>query len=227
MKKCANCGVILRDPVPVCPLCKCIAADVRDDEKWTVSPEPAYPYADRGPKRIRFALRIYLFAALVVFVILAIFNLYFQQRFWWSILILACLGYGYVTVAVSVKRKIELLPKIVVQSLLAFLLLILIDYHTGFYGWSLNIVLPAALVGLTVLIGVLILHSKTNWQSYILLQIMMIFLALIPFGLYPFGLFHSWTRAVVVFLITLLAFAGTIIVGGRTARDELVRRFHV
>ena len=227
MRKCKNCGVILRDPVTLCPLCKCIAPTINETNEPEAMPEPAYPFADRGRRKIRRVMRVYLVAAIAAFVLCMAAALYQDSGFRWAIFAGAGLAYGYVLVLVFLSKKIMGPLKIVITALLGFLIVVLIDYHSGMAGWSFNYVLPTALVGLTALITILIVYSKTNWQSYILLQLMMIVLALIPFALYRFHLFDSWTRALAVFLITVLPFVVTVLIGGRTARDELVRRFHV
>ncbi len=227
MRKCTNCGVILRDPVTVCPLCKCVAPEIKEKDLWGGEPEPSYPFADRGRRRTRLALRIYLYAALVAFVVCILAALNYHTGLWWALVVGACLGYGYVLINLFISKKFSGPLKLVITALLGFLVVVLIDYHAGPQKWSFDKVLPVALIGLTAVITIMTIQSKTNWQSYISLQIMMIALALIPFGLYRFGLFSSWRNAAVVLIITILPFIGTLLVGGRAAQDELARRFHI
>ena len=66
MKKCENCGIILLDPSSLCPLCKTVVTEEHWNGEEIPAVEPVFPYADRGRRRMRFALNIYTYAAIVV-----------------------------------------------------------------------------------------------------------------------------------------------------------------
>ncbi len=70
--------------------------------------------------------------------------------------------------------------------------------------------------------------NRRNWQSYIMLEIFMVFLSAIPLALIFF--FDIVTETFIsgfAFTVSVLLFLGTVIVGDRRARMELRRRFHV
>lgn len=224
MSKCWNCGVQLRDPVPVCPLCKCIVEREEGENLRQIYP---YPYTERGIKKIQMALNIYLFAAIATEVILIVINYVLGGPAQWLILIAAFLAYGYVTLKVSIQMRTGYQLKMVLQTLLGVAVLFVIDLETGFGGWSLNYVLPAAYILTDVVIVILMFVNNRNWQSYIPLQIFDIACCVIPFVLYHFHFVTNLIMAIIATLVAVLTFAGTILVGGKRARDELYRRFHV
>ncbi|MCD8232152.1 MAG: DUF6320 domain-containing protein [Clostridiales bacterium] len=224
MSKCWNCGVQLRDPVPVCPLCKCIVEREEGDDLRQIYP---YPYAERGIKKMQLALNIYLFTAIAAELILGIIHFVKGGPSGWLILIAAFLVYGYITLKVSIQMHTGHQLKIILQSLLGVAVLFVIDLENGFNGWSLNYVLPAAFVLTDVVVIILMCVNNRNWQSYIPLQIFNIACCVIPFVLYYLQFVTNLIVPVAAMVTAVLTFAGTLIVGGKRARDELYRRFHV
>ncbi len=224
MSKCNNCGVQLRDPVPVCPLCKCIVEQGEGEEPSRIYP---YLYAERGIKKMQLALNIYLFAAIATEVILCVINFAVGGSAKWLILIAVFLAYGFATLKVSIQMHTGYRLKMILQTLLGVAVLFVIDLETGFADWSLNYVLPAAYILTDVVIIILMLVNTRNWQSYIPLQILDIAFCVIPFALYYFRIVTNLIVPLIAMITAGLTFAGTLIVGGQRARSELYRRFHV
>lgn len=222
MSKCMNCNISFRDPEDICPFCKCIL-EKEDGENW----EPTYPHAEKNIKKMQKALNIYTFAAIVTEVILLGINYTLRNSFWWSFMIGAFLIYGFITLKFSVQKHICYQFKMLLQSLLAISVLVLIDCLLGFRGWSLNYVVPAAFMLIDVAIIVLMIINRRNWQSYIPMQLLIIVLSVIPFVLRHFGFSHDTIVSSISFIFAVFVFIGTLLVGGKRARDELYRRFHV
>lgn len=210
------------DPTNVCPLCKCITEN--DSEEMR---EPTYPHADKEMKKIQRALNIYTFAAIVAEVVFLGIDFNTGESFWWSIMIGAFFVYGFITLKFSVQKHIGYQFKMLLQTLLGVSVLILIDCLLGFHGWSLNYVLPAVFMLLDVAVIVLMIVNNRNWQSYIPMQLLIIVLCLIPFILSYFGFSMYRVVDAIALGVAVMVFVGTLIVGGKRARDELYRRFHV
>lgn len=224
MSKCWNCGLQIADPVHVCPLCKCIVESDTDESVKTVYP---YLYAERGFKKMQMALNIYTFAAIAAELILLSVLYAVTGTFGLAIMIGAFLVYGFVTLKVSIQMHTGYQLKMIMQTLLAVAVLILIDVETGYRGWSLNYVLPGAFVLMDLAVIVLMFVNSRNWQSYIPMQLLIIVLTFIPWGLYHFGFVTELPFVIVAMGVSIMTFIGTVIVGGKRARTELYRRFHV
>lgn len=221
-KICKNCGIEILDPVVVCPLCHCIL-DIQDDGQ---AEKPAYPYADRGRKRSLFVLRVYIFSAIVAEAVLFGINIGLHHSLWWTFVIGLGMIYGFITLYFSIQKKIGYQVKMVMQSLLAFLLLWFIDYILGFRGWSLRFAYPGLLVLMDVAVIVLMIVNNKNWQSYMVIEILMCLLSVLPFLFYHFSLIPGLMIPFGTLGFTLLVFAGTLLIGGKRARMEMYRRFH-
>ncbi len=224
MSKCWNCGVQLLDPVPVCPLCKCIVEPAEDQENCQIYP---YKFAEKGIKKMKRALNIYLFAAIVAEVILIGIDYAVGGRTGWVIIVGGVFAYGYVTLKVSIQMETGYRLKMIFQTLLGVAVLFLIDLETGFNGWSLDYVLPASFILMDMALVILMIANKRNWQSYISLELLVIALSVSSPVLWYLGIVSNPVVGVVAMAFSILVFVGTMIIGGKRARDELYRRFHV
>ncbi len=225
MGKCENCGVYIKDPVGVCPLCKC-TVDVDGGEG-----EMLYPFldAEKVIKKMQLALNIYLFGAIATELILfAVKIMTGAPNFYWLMLLVgAFLVYGYITLKVSIQMHTGYRFKMFLQSFLGWAVLFVIDIFSGWGGWSINYVWPAVCILMDIAIVVLMMVNSRNWQSYIPLQLFIIAFCVLPFVLYHFGFVTHMFMGLLAMLIAILVFVGTLVVGGRRARTELYRRFHV
>ena len=98
---------------------------------------------------------------------------------------------------------------------------------TGFYGWSVDYILPGALILVDVVLIVLMIVNHRNWHSYMVFQLLTIVIGLIPVGLVEAGVVRHPLFSECAFIACVLVFLGTLILGGTQARLELQRRFHI
>ena len=135
--------------------------------------------------------------------------------------------YAYITLKFSIQKHNGYQFKILLQTLLGVAVVVLIDFLSGFSGWSISYVLPAAFILIDAAIIVLMLVNSRNWQSYIPMQLLLIVLSIIPYILQHFGIAKNSIICLIALCVAIFVFVGTIIMGGRRAMDELYRRFHV
>ncbi len=210
------------DPTNVCPLCKCITENDAD-----FTQKPTYPHAEKEIKKIQLALNIYTFAAIAAEILFVVIDSHTGDSFWWSIMVGAFFVYGFITLKFSVQKHIGYQYKMLLQTLLGVSVLVLIDGLLGFRGWSINYVLPAAFILADAAVIVLMIVNNRNWQSYIPMQLLIIALCIITVVLRHFGIITDSVMCLLALGVAVMVFAGTLIVGGKRARDELYRRFHV
>lgn len=60
------------------------------------------------------------------------------------------------------------LAKTVCLVLLAIVMLLGIDYLTGYRRWSLDYVFPGGIIAIDLALFILILINRRNWQSYMM-----------------------------------------------------------
>ena len=117
--------------------------------------------------------------------------------------------------------------KTIVLTLIAILILIAIDFVSGYRGWSVRYVFPAAIILVDAGILILMCVNRRNWQSYIMWQIFMILCSFVPIILYLTGIIYVPYLALAALGTSVFLFLGTLIIGDRRARVELKRRFHI
>lgn len=221
MSKCRQCGVTVRDDVPVCPLCKCVL----DEDAQA---ESKYPDIWAKNYVLKLIIRIYLFAAIVLEAILIAVNYFYFQGTYWSVVVGVILAYIYLTLAYTVSySRAGYRMKIIVGVACGVLLLLVIDRVLGNYGWSMNYAFPAALLLTDAVILGFIFCNRRNWQSYLSFQLAMIVFSFIPVILSVLGLITAPVLSYVALAVAVFAFLGTVIIGGRRAATELKRRFHI
>ncbi len=223
-RKCDYCGVVILDPTGKCPLCRRSIAPLDEESRRLI--EPTYPLTKRKTYRARNTLWIYTITAIAAFLLIFNVNLRMGHEMWWTFLIGLIMIYGYVTLFFSLKKQIGHQPKMMMQSLLAVLLVLFIDYSTGFRGWALTYVYPGLLAFIDLMIVILMLVNKRNWQSYIIMQLWVVILASAPFILYVFGIIDHLQVSWIILASVILVFVATLLIGGSRARSEMARRFH-
>ena len=80
--------------------------------------------------------------------------------------------------------------------------------------------LPSGIILLDVAIVVLMIVNSRNWQSYILFQLVMIVLSLLPFLFYELGILTEPFVSLIALAASVFLFVGTLIIGGRRASAE-------
>ncbi len=186
-----------------------------------------YPEVEKKRQRMRMAVMICWICAMVTYAAMRVLAEQLDFARAWDGLVGGCLLYLMFTFHVSFLGRRGYRFKMIMQTVGALLLVILIDAVLGFHGWSLNYVLPGVFVLIDVAVLILMLVNSRNWQSYIPIQILVVFLSLIGVILYGMDIIKMWHPPILGFVAVCAIFLGTIFVGGRRALQEIGRRFHL
>ncbi len=223
MRTCSHCKLEILDITDHCPLCNAVLEQTDIDENETGT----YPDIYHKIKKLNFVFRIILFLAIVVAGVSIVINVSQQNDFWWSIIVCAGLIYTLLMLYVFVNDGIGYLGRIFTGFIGGAILVILIDYIMGFHGWSVDYVLPATMILADVTLLLLMIINRRNWQSYMIVQIIMILMGIVPLVLIYFGIVKEPAVSEAAFGCSIILFLGSVILGGRTAVNELKRRFHI
>ena len=166
MRECRNCKVEILDATAVCPLCNSVLEVSGEGEGGA-----GYPDVKAGVRKLSFIVRLYSFLAIVSEAALATINYLYFHGIWWSAITGICILYFYVTLKYSLQKNKGYQTVLLVQVIGAVLLVIAADNIAGYRGWSVNYVLPGAILLLNGTIATLMVINASNWQSYILMQI--------------------------------------------------------
>jgi len=220
MSKCRNCNVEILDETEFCPLCHSVLEQTEELENM-------YPDARMKTQKMKFATRLYLFCALVVEFFLIVIDFNGENQVHWSVLVGLGLLYVYTVLRYAVLGKSGYRAKTIVLVLLAVLITVVVDFITGYRGWSVDYVASGGILLVDVIIISLMIWNRRNWQSYLMWQIAMILFSLIPAILYLIGLERNFIMAFLPLIVSVFLFIGTLMIGGRRAGQELYRRFHI
>ena len=222
MSKCKMCKVEILDKTDTCPLCNHVL-EWDGNEK-----ENLYPDARVARRKYQLLENIFLFSSIVLWVLLFAIDYITNPKNLWSFTVGLVFIYANVLLRLTILGKSPYMAKIIWTILIAVAFLIEADFLTGNHGWGMNFAIPTAiLVWDIALILLMLFINRRNWQSYILDQLSALFWCGIMLVLMVMGVITFPYYAFGVMVITLLMFAGTMIIGDRTAREELKRRFHI
>lgn len=197
---------------------------VRPDLDRGNYPKPEY---DTGKlKRFSWLFYLVLFtaAALTGVINLATYRI---MPAWWSLLTIGAVAYVAMILRYSILRKASLAGHLVRHSVGIQVLLIIFDWLNGFSGWSVNYVIPSLILFDVIAIVFLILVNRMNWQSYFMYQLALTVFSFIPLVLWIAGLVTRPLLSLVTVVLSVAVLAVTMILGDRSVKDELKRRFHL
>lgn len=159
--------------------------------------------------------------------ILGVINCAVGTEFLWSGIAIACMGYTAVTVRYSIMRHANLGSKIMIQTIGAQALLVVTDHLLGYSGWSVNYAIPSTILFADIAIVFLIIVNRLNWQSYLMYQITITIFSFIPIILWALGWITKPEMAIITVIISVLILTLVVLMGDRSVKKELIRRFHL
>lgn len=221
MNKCKKCNVVILDDTDRCPLCKHVL------ESDGIPGESRYPDAIATARKFRFVENLVLFISIVAECLLIAINFQVDREVAWSLVIGIILLYGNVVLRMAILGKSGYLAKTVCLVLLAIVMLLGIDYLTGYRRWSLEYVFPGGIIAIDLALFILILINRRNWQSYMMSELLTILLSIVPVVLLQMRIIHFPYLAWGALGVSVFLFLGTLILGDQRARTELKRRFHI
>ena len=222
MRECKKCQVQILDDTSICPLCSSVLETAGEEERHN-----GYPDVKAVSQKLTFVVRLYSFLAIVIEAALVIINYLTFRGIWWSAISGISILYFFITLKYSLQKNNGYKTVILVQLVGAVLLVIAADNIVGYQGWSVNYVLPSAILLLNATIGILMIVNLANWQSYLLLQILTVLLSCGCVLLWKFGVIKSPILTLTALAVSLCMLLGTLIFGELRAKTELKRRFHV
>ena len=160
MNKCKKCNVVILDDTDRCPLCKHVL------ESDGIPGESRYPDAIATARKFRFVENLVLFISIVAECLLIAINFQVDREVAWSLVIGIILLYGNVVLRMAILGKSGYLAKTVCLVLLAIVMLLGIDYLTGYRRWSLDYVLPGGIIAIDLALFILILINRRNSELY-------------------------------------------------------------
>lgn len=222
MRECRKCKVEVLDDTTVCPLCNSVLEVSGEESEYN-----GYPDVKSVARKFVFVIRLYSFLAIIAETAFIIINYLNFHGIWWSAVSGISILYFYITLKYSLQKNKGYKNVIVMQVIGAVLLVVATDYIIGYQGWSVNYVLPAAVLLLDATIVTLMIVNISNWQTYITMQILTTVVSAACMLLWKLGIITNPIVSFISLAVSGCLLLGTLIFGDRTAKAELKRRFHV
>ncbi len=208
-----------------CPLCGASLA-------LAPSPRPAdvlnhYPDFSGHARQYNFIFRLFAFLSLLGVGLSVLVNLLATPGFLWCLVVAAAPGYLWLTEPPLLRRGFNYSRRIMLMALFTCLLVVALDFITGYRGWSLDYAVPGLLSAGIGAIGAMAIFNQTNWVQYVLYQVQMGVFGFIPLVLYLAGFAGSLAMVLLTAGLAMASLLFTFVFGDRTIKSEFKRRFHI
>lgn len=220
MSRCRQCKIEVLDETERCPLCGTVLEP-------TIEVENMYPDIRIKSRKLVFISRLYLFLAVAIEIVLVDVCAFSEVQSWVYIISGLVLLFGYIVLRYAILGTSGYIAKTIVLTIIAIIMLVAVDFIVGYNGWSVNYVFPSGILLIDVGILVLMVINRKNWQSYLMLQIFMVICSAVAIILSLVQIITDPIVSVAALNLSLILLLGTVIIGGRRARVELKRRFHI
>lgn len=222
--KCKHCQIEFLNTSRQCPFCgMALTGEPQKKERNSYPAIVEKEWLKRKSKRLLFFVLLFLE---ILFVVINLRTSDFLNNHW-SVLVGGIFVYVYFTFDRILYLKAGHIMEITLQSIAIFLLLIFIEWNLGWKGWSLSLGLPiinAVLLGLTT---ICMLVDRKNWQTYLMLLLFSLLLAIVNMVLVFMDIATSFVLCCSVFAAALFVFFGALCLGDRKASNELKWKFHI
>ncbi len=225
MEVCNVCHVQVRTQEDYCPLC---GADLEKPEIPSLL-TAVNQYPDLRRRLAKFSLVRRVLQATTIFVCLfsLLVNLLVTPYFWWSLFVLAGAAYLWALVPALLRRGVNLARQIVYQVLLTCLATVLIDWITGYRGWSVSYVIPAVLSAGILATGMMGLLRPAVWSRYVYYQMLVSAFGFAPLILYFLGLAQNLVMVLLSAGLGMASIILTLLFADRSIKNEFIKRFHL
>lgn len=222
MKYCNQCKIKIKDDMNRCPICEA-PLEALDDHVH----EKRYPELDDIQVEYNFVKKIFTFVSVLIVITSIIVDFKFNEGIMWSVLSIGAVLYSWTVLYHAIKNNVHMASKILVQAISASIFLFLIDQMIGFRGWSVNYVIPQLYILANIAIFILMLINRMAWREYMIYQIVMTVIGLIPVIMILNGVVTRPLFSYISIGLSAAIIVGTIIFKDKTVKDELIRRFHI
>lgn len=220
MKKCNFCNVKIKDNTDHCPLC----GGVLEGDNPGFS---TYPNVLKKEKAISFIFRLTLFLSIIASIVCIAVNISTGVSVAWSVIVSLSFLYVLLILYLFVRENAGYRVRVFGIAAAGVGLVVAIDCILGFNRWSVNYVVPSAILLMSFTFLLLMLINRRNWQSYLIIHILILIISIVPIILYLLDIITVPYVAQAAFGVSFVITLGIIILGGPRVKSELYRRFHI
>ena len=222
MKRCSECRVEVNETANNCPLC--YGKINKIDENVEVN---SYPKIELSLKKYRNLFKIFGLISLFICIFSLVVNYITESNVKWSLILTAGIAYWWTTIGFSINSSMSKTYRIIIETILLDLLVIILDLVQGYTGISINYVIPIITITVNLIVLSIIIINKTKWKKYVMYQLTLLIIGLLPLICIPFGLIYNYLPLTISIITTGMMFISTVVYKRRDLKDEYIRRFHI
>jgi hypothetical protein len=221
---CHNCKVRVSGSPRRCPLCQ---GELGAEGPATPA-NNVFPEIPIQPVPVKRLISFIVFGTITVAVISVALNIAIPTGgIWWSLFVIAGLGSLWLSFLV-INNQWWNIPKIIFLQLLVLSALVLLwDFFTGFYKWSLNFFIPTLFSCSMIALAVFAKVRKLKVEDYIIFLGIISVISIFSLLLILFRVVTIVYPAVICFALSLISLAFLLVFEGKSLWEELQRRMHL
>lgn len=221
MKRCPHCKVRIRDEHTVCPLCAGILEDKGEPS------EDVFPHIPTIYQEFNIFIRILIMISIVGVVASFAINLIFTRESLWSLLVAAGVVSMWISLFFIIRNRNNVAKTILWQVGIICILSFLWDRSMGWYGWSLNYVIPTTCVLAMIVMAVGAKILKIGVRDLIIYLLIDAIFGFIPAVFILFDWVNVLFPSVICVGVSIISLSALILFEGDNMKTELKKRMHI
>jgi hypothetical protein len=222
MLYCHKCKVSVSGSPRRCPLCQGPLAGKAG------SGEDAFPVIPPPQASFGRLITLIAFVTIAVAVISVAVNIsLFSGGVWWFLFVFAGLASLWLSFLLINRQWWDIPKNIFLQLIVISIMVLLWDFFTGFYKWSLNFVIPILFSSSMVALAVFAKVRKLRIEDYVLFLGIISVISIFSLLLILFKVVTVVYPAVICFTLSVISLAFLLLFEGKSLGEELRRRMHV
>lgn len=221
MQLCEYCKVNIKGEHSICPLCGGIL------KGNSVEGEDVFPPIPTIYQEFNLFIRIMILVSIVAVVASVAVNVIFTRDSRWSLLVAAGVACMWVSLFIIIRKKNNIPKTIVWQVCLISILSFLWDRSMGWYGWSLDYVIPSICVVAMIVMAIGAKLLKTGVRDLIIYLFVDAVFGFIPIIFILFGWLRVLYPSVICVAVSAISLSALILFEGDNMKTELNKRMHI
>jgi hypothetical protein len=222
MRYCDKCKVKVSGASRGCPLC-------RGDLTGTADPsEEVFPVIPPLSSPSKWLVNVIAFGTIAVAAVSVAVDIALPTGgVWWSLFVIAGLGSLWLSFLVTNSQRRDIPKNIFLQLFVISIMVLLWDYFTGFYLWSLNFVIPILFSCSMIALSVYAKVRKLNVEDYVMFLGIISVISIFSLLLIIFHVVTIVYPALICFVLSIISLAFLILFEGKSLWEEIRQRMHI
>lgn len=178
-------------------------------------------------KKTSIAMKLLVVISCVIAIVSIIINELYTKEFKWSFIVIVGILYIWITALYSIRKNVNIASHVLIQTICISVLVVLLDMIIGYRKWSLELAFPIIIGVANVTIFVLTIVSHKRYFKYVIFELCIFVISMIPIILFLMNITEKWLPMVICSGIAVITFANTIFLCGKDLKQELERLFHI